>query len=439
MFGRGKLLAGFRLPFPIALCLGACAGLVAAHPAAAQSNVLTVWDFKSEEPLMKPYFAHVIKQFEARHPGVQVREIAQPESNYQTVLGTAVSAGQGPDVALLHGGEQALQFADAFVSLTTQVADLMPELTGANNFQRKDGSYVGLPISVQGVIIYYNKDVYRSAGLNPDAPPLTWDELTVDCKMIAEHTKAACFGLGNKAGVGFSGTIDALMTGSWPLDVRTQFMARELGWTNKPVREVFEKFQTMVGNKWIEPGANSYSPYTDLPRMFAGGRVANMLGLVSDAPNAWKNLEQLIGVGNVGVAMPVAVGVSPQQQSKRLAVSGGIGFGVTKWSANKELAIDYVKITAAADSELVFMDSAGGMPANTKVDTSRMASPVAKQILGFLNCCAMSNRVQDSYLPEERQEMQRDGELLITGQISVEETLNRLEQARNSAKAHHAP
>ena len=70
-------------------------------------------------------------------------------------------------------------------------------------------------------------------------------------------------------------------------------------------------------------------------------------------------------------------------------VSGGIGFGVTRWSTNKDLAIDYVKISADADSELVFMDSAGGMPANTKVDTSRMTSPVAKQILGFLNCCAI--------------------------------------------------
>ncbi len=432
-------MLGRTLPLLLALCFWAFVEVVAAHPAAAQGNVLTVWDFKSEEPLMKPYFARVIKEFEARHSGVQVREIAQPESNYQTVLGTAVSAGQGPDVALLHGGEQALQFADAFVSLTTEVADLVPELTGANNFQRRDGSYVGLPISVQGVIIYYNKDVYRSAGLNPDAPPLTWDDLAADCKAIAEHTKAACFGLGNKAGVGFSGTIDALMTGSWPLEVRNQFMARELSWTSKPVRDVFEKFQSMVSAKWIEPGANSYSPYTDLPRMFAGGRVANMLGLVSDAPNAWKNLEQLIGVGNVGVAMPVAVGVSPQQQSKRLAVSGGIGFGVTRWSANKDLAIDYVKIAADADSELVFMDSAGGMPANTKVDTSRMTSPVAKQILGFLNCCALPNRVQDSFLPEERQEMQRDGELVISGQISVDETLNRLEQARNAAKAHRAP
>ena len=397
MSGYGNLigtdvaaLLGRRGPrLAIAFCLGAFAAPAAIPPAAAQSQVLTVWDFKSEEPLMKPYFAPVIKEFEARHPGVRVREIAQPESNFQTVLGTAVSAGKGPDVALLHGGEQALQFADAFVPLTTEVADLVPELTGVKNFQRKDGSFVGLPISVQGVIIYYNKDVYKSAGLDPDAPPLTWDDLATDCKAIAARTKADCFGVGNKAGAGFSATIDALTSGAWPLDVRNQFIARELSWTSKPVRKVFDAFQSMVSDKWIESGANSYSPYTDIPRMFAGGRLANMIGLVSDAPNAWKNLEQLIGVGNVGVAMPVAIGLSPEQQPKRLTVSGGIGFGVTKWSPIKDLAIDYVKIAADQASELVFMESAGGMPANTKVDTSRMTSPVAKQILGFMTCCCV--------------------------------------------------
>ena len=76
-----------RLTVSLAAFLAALAGLVLAHPAVAQDKVLTVWDFKSAEPLMRPYFAHVIKEFEARHPGVTVKEIAQPESNYETVLG----------------------------------------------------------------------------------------------------------------------------------------------------------------------------------------------------------------------------------------------------------------------------------------------------------------------------------------------------------------
>lgn len=424
-----------RRPLVVAAILGALAGLVTGHPAAAQNKVLTVWDFKSGEPLMQPYFAHVIKQFEARHPGVTVKEIAQPESNYQTVLGTAVGAGQGPDVALLHGGEQAFQFADAFVPLSSEVADLTPNLKGLKSFQSKDGSFVGLPISVQGIIIYYNKEVYKSAGLDPDVAPATWDDLVANCKAVAERTKANCLGVGNKAGVGFSALIDALTTGVWTTDVRDRFIAGELGWTSEPMRAVFSTFDSIVRNKWIAPGANSFSPYTDIPRIFAGGRVAHILGLISDAPNAWKNLEQLVGVGGVGVAMPVAVGHSAKDQPNRLPVSGGIGFGITRWSPNKELALDYVRISADPASQLVFMESAGGMPTNTKVDTNQMTSPVAVKILEFLTCCALPSRIQDAFLPEERQEMQRDGELLIGGQITSEETLARLEQARNSGKA----
>lgn len=123
-----------RLTVTIAALVAAVAGLVVARPAVAQDKVLTVWDFKSEEPLMRPYFAHVIKEFEARHPGVTVKEVAQPESNYETVLGTAVGAGQGPDVALLHAGEQAFRFTDGLVPLNSQVADLTPHLKGLKNF-----------------------------------------------------------------------------------------------------------------------------------------------------------------------------------------------------------------------------------------------------------------------------------------------------------------
>ena len=35
--------------------------------------------------------------------------------------------------------------------------------------------------------------------------------------------------------------------------------------------------------------------------------------------------------------------------------------------------------------------------------------------------------------------MQRDGELLISGQISVDDMLNRMQQARDSAKSHRGP
>jgi hypothetical protein len=53
-------------------------------PGARAETTLVAWDFKSSEPLMKPYFEFVRKTFEAAHPGVKVRQVAQPEDSYYT-------------------------------------------------------------------------------------------------------------------------------------------------------------------------------------------------------------------------------------------------------------------------------------------------------------------------------------------------------------------
>jgi ABC-type glycerol-3-phosphate transport system substrate-binding protein len=336
----------------------------------------------------------------------------------------------------MHGGENAFRFRDAMVPLGAEVADVTAHLNGLDAFRNKDGSLIGVPISVQGFIIYYNKDLYRQAGLDPDKAPQTWDEWAANCRAIAARTKANCYGLGNKNGVGVTSTIDALMTGTFPEDVRQQFMKRQLDWTSAPVRAVFATLDGMIKDKWIEPGANSYSPYTDMPRIFAAGRVAHLAGLISDAPNAWKNLELLIGEGHVGVAMPVAIGRSAQDHPRRLGTSGGIGFGVTRWSQSRDLALDYVRIAVEPASQLVFMESAGGMPTNTAVDINKMSSPAAKALLDDLKCCALPNRINDSFLPEERQELARSGQLILNGQITVDEMLTQLDQARKAAAAH---
>src|SRR5579875_1902135 len=137
-------------------------GLAAAGSARA-ATTLVVWDFKSSEPLMKPYFEFVRKAFEKAHPGVQVRQVAQPEDSYYTVLGTAINGKRGPDVALIHGGGYAMDRAAAFVPLKAQVADVTPDLAGLPNFQRPDGTYIALPITVQGVVFYFSDEVYKAA------------------------------------------------------------------------------------------------------------------------------------------------------------------------------------------------------------------------------------------------------------------------------------
>jgi sn-glycerol 3-phosphate transport system substrate-binding protein len=42
---------------------------------------------------------------------------------------------------------------------------------------RTGGKTWSIPFQRSTIVMYYNKDAFRKAGLNPDAPPATWDEL----------------------------------------------------------------------------------------------------------------------------------------------------------------------------------------------------------------------------------------------------------------------
>ena len=150
----------------------------------ADDKTLVVWDFKSSEPLMKPYFDIIKTTFEKAHPGVTVQEIAQPADTYYTVLGTAINAKQGPDVVLLNGGNLAIDRAEALVPLKSKFADVIPELVGLTSFKTADGDYIAMPLTVQGSIWYYNKEVYQAAGLDPSKPPETWKDFEAVCTAI---------------------------------------------------------------------------------------------------------------------------------------------------------------------------------------------------------------------------------------------------------------
>lgn len=413
----------------------AAMALLACGAAHAEDKTLVVWDFKSSEPLMKPYFDYIKQTFEKAHPGVTIKQIAQPADSFYTVLGTAINAKKGPDVVLLNGGNLAIDRADALVPLKDQVADVVPSLAGLAAFQRKDGALVALPLTVQGVVFYYNKEVYQKAGLDPAKPPLTWEDLAANCQAIKSKTQASCLTFGNKDGVDFINVIAAIAEGMWSKDTRANFIAHEIAWTSPEMKAVFVKAKEMIDKGWIEKGVNSYSPYTDAVNIFAGARTAHLLGLISDAPNSWKNLEELTGAGQVGVSLPVAVGRTDADKPNRLEIDGGIGFGITNWSENKDLALDYIKTAVSPKAAAALMESAGGLPSNTKVDLAQMKSAAAKDVVRLLGCCAEDRRIKSNYVTAERLELQRVGQLMITGDISVDDALQSIEQVRQKERA----
>lgn len=79
-------------------------------------------------------------------------------------------------------------------------SDFFPNMLALGKY--KGGKQYGLPIAVSNPVLYINRDMFTNAGLDPDKPPLTFDELRAVAKKLTT---------GDNFGVYF----DYKITGNW--------------------------------------------------------------------------------------------------------------------------------------------------------------------------------------------------------------------------------
>jgi multiple sugar transport system substrate-binding protein len=69
--------------------------------------------------------------------------------------------------------------------------------------------YYGVPKATNTIALYYNKDMFKAAGLDPSKPPQTWDELLADAKKLTDPSKNV-YGLTFSAKANEEGTFQFL-------------------------------------------------------------------------------------------------------------------------------------------------------------------------------------------------------------------------------------
>ena len=89
-----------------------------------------------------------------------------------------VKAGRPPDIAQIgsyadYAARGKLYSADELLSIPVQ-ADFLSALAQAGTSKRVQ---YGMPFAASTRLLFYNKTLFAEAGLDPDAPPRTWDEL----------------------------------------------------------------------------------------------------------------------------------------------------------------------------------------------------------------------------------------------------------------------
>jgi sn-glycerol 3-phosphate transport system substrate-binding protein len=131
------------------------------------------------------YMGELADKFNSTHPDIIVEPIysgGYPETLQRAL--TASKAGNPPDVALLTAAdiwtaadEKIIISLESFVESEGGEAFLEPYFQAFLEDCDVAGGLYAIPFQKSTPIFYYNKDMFREAGLDPDRPPSTWTEL----------------------------------------------------------------------------------------------------------------------------------------------------------------------------------------------------------------------------------------------------------------------
>ncbi|GGL45931.1 ABC transporter substrate-binding protein [Nocardia jinanensis] len=125
----------------------------------------------------------LLDAFAAQHPDVTVVPQAVPTADVLTKAKADVVAGDAPDVVQLGYSKMAEAFHTLPVQSIEQIAgdDWASHVEGINaalvQTGERDGSIAALPFTNSVPTVFYNADLFRAAGLDPDEPPTSIDEV----------------------------------------------------------------------------------------------------------------------------------------------------------------------------------------------------------------------------------------------------------------------
>ncbi|MER7752707.1 extracellular solute-binding protein [Kitasatospora sp. NPDC097643] len=131
----------------------------------------------------KPYWDELAHAFESANPGIKVEVQVESWTDIGKKVDDMIAAGKSPD--LLQTGGFADQVAADRLYPAADVLTMDTQARFLDSFAHAGqvlGTQYGIPFVSSSRVLFYNKAVFRQAGLTQ--PPATWNELRQDAEKI---------------------------------------------------------------------------------------------------------------------------------------------------------------------------------------------------------------------------------------------------------------
>ncbi|MFO8044749.1 MAG: ABC transporter substrate-binding protein [Halomonas sp.] len=190
-----------RLSFPLTAM---AAGLLAAGSAIADDPVeLTMYYPIAVGGALTDVIDGLVDQFEAEHPEIAVDAIYAGNYDDTRVRAmSAIEAGDAPQLSVLFSidlyellEQDAIIAFDEVIETDEEREWLEGFYPGLMENGQLDGMTYGIPFQRSTIVLYWNKDAFEAAGLDPETPPETWDDMARMAAAVREASNGEQWGV----------------------------------------------------------------------------------------------------------------------------------------------------------------------------------------------------------------------------------------------------
>lgn len=192
--------------------------------------VVTMWHYQDFWKTAENVGQQRLAEFNQAHEGeIRVELTFFPFEQYQSVLQTSLSSGDLADIVAMPQLDLMSLYEQGLLLPLNDIvpsgwADQFAEGAFAEGINMVGDEYYSWP--ERGPwhrgLMYFNREVMAQAGLDPNAPPQTWDELKDMCVQVAEAGNGEYYGIiigGQDDGINIIETLaltmDSSMDGDW--------------------------------------------------------------------------------------------------------------------------------------------------------------------------------------------------------------------------------
>jgi multiple sugar transport system substrate-binding protein len=352
------------LALVVSLVLMATVALVSASVGSGKSaahQVVTVKFWNGFTGPDRPTLEAIVKKFNNTHPDIKIDMTIMPWDVFYQKLLPSWASGNGPELVAISDSGQLPQYADQGVlaplddiySKGLDKNKLVKSAVEADNWK---GHTYGVPMTFFTALLYWNKDMFRKAGLT--SPPKNWAEWQRDAVKltISKGGKPVQYGLS----LGDHQTLPiwpVLLWGNGGGVVSPDGARSMLG--DKASVQAVQQWANLITNKHISP-------------IGLGGADADNLFLAKKAAMEVVGPWMTTGFKKAGINFGLAM--VPKGPKRQVTLGASTVFAVNaKVSADTKAAIyEFIKYWNSKPSQIAYSLGAGFPPTRTDITASEL-------------------------------------------------------------------